>query len=370
MNGKVNDYRVEEPAKVFFIGVKADEDSDSIAEKTELLIEKSDLLSITGENKFTAIKQHFGERGNKTFLSPPIAKKVISMIKKEKGFPVLVETNTLYVGDRSDSYHHLMLAYDHGFSIEKTGAPVVIMDGMNGQNQTPVAIPGVHFKEVSLASDIPFFDSIIVLSHVKGHMMSGMGGAIKNLGMGFASRAGKLTQHSDYKPEIKIHKCNMCGLCIKYCPAGALRKNADRIIVDKEVCIGCGECFTACKNEAMSFEWIGSDRAFHEKMAEYAFGSIINHPGRVGFINYFIDVTKQCDCWGEENPVIYENIGIFLSKDPVAVDKASYDMGKKVYGEDIFKVMWPELQTTVQFEHGERIGMGTCNYELINIRPD
>ncbi len=368
-NNEIPKFEIQNPAKVYFIKIDENENVSSIAKKTELLIQRANFSSLIAKNSISAVKQHFGEKGNENYIKPEISKIVIEMIKKEEASPLLVETNTLYKGERSDSYHHLMLAYDHGFSIEKLGAPVVIMDGLNGQVQNPVSIPGKHFKEVNLVSDIPFFNSIFVLSHVKGHMMSGMGGTIKNLGMGFASRAGKLAQHDDFRPEVNSSNCIGCELCIKYCPEQAIKldDSTPPVEIDHEICIGCGECFTACRNDAISFQWADADRKFNEKMAEHAFGAIINHNNKIGYLNYLIDITRHCDCWEEDNPVIYKNIGIFASFDPVAIDQACQDMSVKALGKDVFKEMWPELDATIQLKHGEDIGMGTRNYDLIEL---
>jgi len=354
-------------AKVFFSPVDESENIETIVKKTSQLIEHINLQSLLKKNYYVAIKQHFGEKGNDNYIKPEITKNIVSSVKKADAFPIIADTNTLYKGERSDSYHHLLLASSHGFSIEKTGAPVIILDGLFGQNQCPVKIPGKHFKEVNIVPDIAFFDYMVILTHVKGHMMSGMGGAIKNLGMGFASRAGKLVQHADFKPAIDKSKCILCGVCTRYCQANAISITNKKISVNNTQCTGCGECFTACKNDAIEFEWAQADRNFNEKMAEHAFGAIINHHNRVVYLNFLIDITKHCDCWSEYNPVIHKNVGIFASHDPVAIDKACIDIAREVHGIDIFKDMWPELDAEIQINHGENIGMGTQHYDLIRL---
>ncbi len=360
-------FSYDSPASVYFCPVKTGEGLQSIREKTSQLLQKAHFSSLLQNEKICAIKQHFGEKGSQSHVKPEITKVVVDYVKQAQALPLLVETNTLYTGQRSDSYHHLMLAHKHGFSIESTGAPVVIMDGINGQNQKAVPIPGKHFSSVNLVSDLPFFDSLCILSHVKGHMLSGMGGAIKNLGMGFASRAGKLAQHSDFKPRIDGALCTRCGICAEFCPVNALSLSETAMQPNHALCIGCGECYTACRYEAISFNWDEANNTFNEKMAEHAFGAIINHEKRILFLNYFIDVTRQCDCWSEPNPVIYDNVGILASTDPIAIDQASLDMGLKVFGKDIFKEMWPQLDPTMQIDHGEKIGMGTKQYNLIEL---
>lgn len=361
------EFTIEKPAKVYFSPVKTDESLSSIADKTDLLIEKADFPSIIEEDTLVAIKQHFGEKGNDFYIKPQITQRVVDVIKRKKANPLLVETNTLYKGDRSDSYHHLMRAHKHGFSIEKIGAPIVIMDGIHGQNQRPVSIPGRHFNEVNLVSDIPFFNSMFIITHVKGHMLSAMGGTIKNLAMGFASRAGKLAQHNDFKPYVKKGDCTLCEICMKYCPEEAITMGENGIEVNHDRCIGCGECYAACQFNAISFKWEEADRRFNEKMTEHAFGAIINHNNKVAYLNFLIDITKHCDCWSDNNPIIYGNVGIFASYDPVAIDQACLDISTRTLGKNIFREMWPQLDATFQLEHGEKVGMGTRNYTLIEI---
>ncbi len=367
MENRIPGYNIDIPAKVYYIPLERDENLASLAEKTQLLLKKSNCTSIIKKKSIVAVKQHLGEWGNQTYIKPEIAKVIVDMIKSHGAFPMLVETNTLYKGSRSDTYHHLILAHEHGFSIENTGAPLMIMDGLKGQNQRPVSIPGKHYKKVFMAPDIPFFDSIFVLSHVKGHMLTGMGGALKNLGMGFASRAGKLNQHDDFHPKVNDRKCIRCGLCVKYCPENALQLINDKITINLGKCIGCGECFTACRYNAITFNWSESDRDFQEKMVEHALGAVINHNKKIIYINFFNNITKQCDCWGNDNPILYPDIGIFASLDPVAVDRACFDMAEKNYNINIFKQMWKELDSTIQLDYGEQIGIGTQEYELIEV---
>ena len=194
-------------SKVWKINLSKNADINELKEKTTKILEASNLLKIISKNKLVGVKQHFGEKGNEGYIKPEVTKVVLNKIKERLGKPLLIETNTLYHGERSNTYNHLKIAYEHGFNYENVGAPIVIMDGLNGQIQRGVEINGKHFKEVYVASDIPFFDSMIVLSHVKGHIMAGIGGAIKNMAMGLASRAGKLAQHADFKPSLnKIYE--------------------------------------------------------------------------------------------------------------------------------------------------------------------
>jgi uncharacterized protein len=355
------------PSAVYRIELSPDETVPQLAHKTVRLLEHVEAGALLRADALCAIKQHFGEQGNHTYLKPGITRAVVDYVKKHGANPILVETNTLYHGQRSDSYHHLMCAYEHGFTPDAVGAPIVIMDGVNGQNQQAVAIPGTHYSEVFIAGDVPFFDSLIVLSHVKGHMMAGMGGAIKNLAMGMASRAGKLAQHADFRPTVDYDTCTKCRMCTRYCPTKAIAMGSEAIEVDRDGCIGCGECYAACRFGAISFDWGSADATFQEKMAEHALGAALHQRTSTWFLNYIMDITRQCDCWGDSNPVMYGNAAILASRDPVAIDRASVDIATEAYGHDVFKKMWPQFDASVQMKHAEAIGLGSCTYELVDV---
>lgn len=360
-------FTFQDPATVYFISLSAQATDEECVLKIGKILAATGYSSIIEENALVAVKQHFGEHGNENFITPPNTRAVVEWIKTRKGLPLLVETNTLYKGERSDSCRHLRCAYAHGFTPEAVDAPIHILDGVHGQNQHPVQIPGKHFRTVYMVPDLPFFRSIVVLSHVKGHMLSGMGGALKNLGMGFASRAGKLAQHDDFRPLFEPAACARCGLCVSYCPQAALFMENDGLRLDESKCIGCGECFTACRYDAISFNWAESDTKFQQKMVEHALGAVIKHSGKVIYISYINKLSRHCDCWGEHNPVLYPDVGICASLDPVAIDMASYDLVREMLHKDIFKELWPAFDATEQMRYGQELGLGTCNYTLHKI---
>ncbi len=349
---------------VYFAPLSKKAEIDELQSKTQTLLREADFSRLLSKDAFTGIKQHFGEKGTEGFIKPQVTRVVVDFIKLTGAKPLLVETNTLYRGARWNSYDHLMLAYEHGFTPEQVGAPVLIMDGLRGQNQMSVPIKGEHFSEVNVVPDLPFFDALFVLTHVKGHMMSGMGGALKNLSMGFSSRAGKLAQHADFVPAISTKKCTRCGMCVRFCPEDALSIGTDAVILENEKCIGCGECYAVCRFGAISFRFGAADRKLQEKMAEYALGAVSNHQGKAAYLNYFCHLTKHCDCWDQHNPVLYPDVGIFASLDPVAIDQAAYDMAKRVFSKDVFREFWPELEPLIQLEHAEKIGLGKRDYRL------
>lgn len=356
------------PATVYYMRMPHGTPLAAWAANAKLLFQKAGFADFIGQDKLVAVKQHFGEEGNQGYIRPQITREIVAEIKKKGGKPSLIETNTLYRGSRANSYDHILTAYNHGFTLENTGAPIVICDGMNGQSQQGVSIPGKHFDAVYIASDVFFFDSMIVLSHVKGHSMTGMGGTIKNLGMGLASRSGKLAQHADFKPEVDRKLCNDCGDCVAWCPANALYMVKSKLVFDSKACIGCGECLTVCKLDAIKFSWSKPTVACLEKMAEHALGAICGFGGKVGYINFVNHISKVCDCYAKDNPAMAEDVGILASLDPVALDMASYDVTKKVLGKDIFKEMWPSVDGVHTMKYSEALGMGTTQYNLVEVK--
>ena len=209
-------------------------------------------------------------------------------------------------------------------------------------------------------------DEFLCLSHFTGHMLSGFGAAIKNLGMGCASRAGKLEQHSDVHPWISEKKCTNCGICLEYCPTEAIIQEEGNAVILEDKCIGCGECLVVCSVGAVKMKWDADSRRVQEKMAEYAFSVNQKFKGRIGFINFLTQVTKDCDCMPTEEPDIIEDIGILASEDPVAVDRASVDLVIGRSGKDLLRENY-DLDWSIQLSHGEKIGVGSQEYRLIEL---
>ena len=357
---------IAKPAEVHYARIKDGQPDKVWAQKIDELFKKLKPESLIKKDHLVALKQHFGEKGNKGHIKPELTKKVIDEIKRLGGKPMLVETNTLYKGSRTNTYDHIVTARNHGFSLEAIGAPVSILDGLTGQIQQAVAIPGKHFKVVFVASDVLFFKSLVALNHVKGHKLSGFGGALKNLAMGLASRAGKLAQHADFKPFIDSKKCIDCGDCAVWCPPGSLFMKKGKLQFNESTCIGCGQCLTVCPHDAIHNKSPRTEtNAFMEKMAEYALGCVASFEGRTLYVNVVNHVSKACDCARGENPVVAPDVGIFAGSDPVAVDMASLEVSRKVWGEDHFKKLYPEVDGEVTIKHAEKIGLGTTKYNLV-----
>jgi len=277
----------------------------------------------------------------------------------------LRHSNVLYKRSlRTNSIDHLKVAYEHGFDIENVEAPILIADGIFGRNFIEVRIDKKHFSKVKIAADIASCDSLLALSHITGHMQTGLAGAIKNLGMGAASRRGKYEQHSGIVPEIDTNFCTGCGLCQSNCPASCIVIKSKEAHILKNSCIGCGECVVVCRTKAIDTKWSETLENLQEKMVEYAYGVVKTLQGRVGYINFLIKVTKDCDCLAMDEPKIIEDLGILASEDLVSIDKASADLVNGMKGKDIFREGYPEVDWMVQLKYAARIGLGDLNYKL------
>jgi len=353
-------------SQVFFIAANRKEGAEAVSRKIEKLYLALGLdEKIQGED-FVALKIHFGEKGNTGYIKPEWLEKTVSRIRKRTRRAYFTDTNTLYVGQRSNAVDYTRLAGDHGFLLEKTGLPVHIADGLIGEDDEEVPVNLKRVKSAKIAAGILHADFLVCLSHLTGHVQTGVGAAIKNLGMGCASRAGKLEQHAEVNPRISPKTCRNCGICIDYCPAGAIiQKDGSAVILDDK-CIGCGECLVVCKVGAVKMRW-GEDFArLQEKMSEYAFAVGNRFRGKIGFLNVLFKITKDCDCMAKDQPEIVGDIGLLASADPVAIDKASADLAIKQGQGDVFRKGY-DVDWMPQLRHGADIGLGSLDYKLIEI---
>jgi len=361
-------------SKVYFSGLHG---KKSWLDKTAKLFDRADFKSIIEPGDLVAIKVHFGEPGNTAYLSPIFVRRVVDKVKEAGGKPFLTDANTLYVGRRSNAVDHLVAAIDNGFSYATVGAPLVIADGLNGKDYITVDIDGKHIKEAKIGSAVIHADAMIALSHFKGHELTGFGGALKNIGMGLGSRSAKQVMHSDVRPQVDPEKCTSCAKCVKWCPAEAITMSGVAGI-DEAECIGCGECTVTCNFGAIAINWQTDPRVTLEKIVDYAWAAIKDKPGKVGFFNFVLNVSPDCDCWGWNDAPIVPDIGILASFDPIAIDQASVDLVNKTQG-----LLGSRLSDTAhtdkfmaisgvdwrpQLEYGEEVGLGKRNYELVEVK--
>lgn len=374
-----------EKAKVYFTNMRAHAGKENLLQKLERLMVKAGIDNIDFKNKFVAIKLHFGEPGNLAYLRPNYAKVVADVVRARGGKPFLTDCNTLYVGRRKNALEHMDAAYENGYNPFTTGCQVIIADGLKGTDEAYVPVPnGEYVKEAKVGQALMDADIIIDLSHFKGHEMTGFGGAIKNIGMGGGSRAGKMEMHCDGTPKVLTEKCVGCGACSRICAHEAPIIEDRKCHIDPNKCVGCGRCIGACHFDAIKPTKWNAEDLLNKRMAEYAHA--ILH-GRPQFhINIITDVSPNCDCHGENDLPIVPNLGMVASFDAVAVDQASADIvnnapviagselaenilkdSMEAVKHDHFHNTHPNTNWHTCLEHAEKIGLGTCDYELIEI---
>ena len=373
---------------VFFSDLKV-ESKKTLLDKLDILLDRADLKGKINEKDLVAVKLHFGEKGNTAFVRPIFLRRVVDRVKQYKGKPFLTDTNTLYIGTRSEAVSHLTTAFENGFTESVVNAPVLIADGLRGNSAMKVRIDKPIFKTVSIAREIYMADVLITVTHFKGHELSGFGGALKNLGMGCSSREGKLSQHSNISPQVKGKACKGCEVCLSWCPQSAISmvpsgsgtENKPSIaLIDSTNCIGCGECILACPSSAIQIQWNESIPIFQKKMVEHAYGAVHKKKGKALYLNFLTQISPACDCYGYSDTPIVNDIGFLSSEDPVAIDQASVDLvnresgnrssklpGAWEPGENKFRAIYPEVDWNIQIAYAEEIGLGTRNYELIKI---
>ncbi len=367
------------PSQVYFANLRTRSAADNKTAKVARLFAAAGFRSLLAPGRLTAIKLHFGEMGNDSFLSPVLVAAVVDQAKAAGAKPFLTDTNTLYAGARHNAVDHLATALRHGFGMEVTGAPTLIADGLLGENQVEVAIPGRHVTRAKVAGTIARAEAMLVLSHFKGHEMAGFGGALKNLAMGCATGAGKREQHSP-RFGVDPEKCVGCGECEAVCPAGAAVLAEGRASIDRERCIGCGECFIHCPEKAVQIDWRTEIPVFMERMTEYALAAVQGKAGRVGYLNFLLNVTPDCDCLPWSDAPLVPDLGILASTDPVALDTACLDLVNRAAahagthlrqdlepGADKFSALWPHTQGRIQLEYGQALGLGSMDYTLVEL---
>ena len=373
-----------EKAKVYFTDFRT-KPNVSQGVKLQKLCRQAGLGKIDFEGKFVAIKLHFGELGNFAYIRPNYVKAVADLVKELGGKPFLTDCNTLYPGSRKNAVDHLLNADINGFNYMTTGCHNIIADGLKGTDDVVVPVPnGVYCKEAYIGRALYDADVIIVLSHFKGHEVAGFGGAVKNLGMGGGSRAGKMQQHNEGKPSVDPDACRMCRQCAKQCGSDAISYDSGKAYIDPELCKGCGRCIGVCAFDAIYTNFDSVSEALGRKMAEYTAAIAAGKP--VFWINMIMDVSPDCDCHGENDAPILPNLGMLASFDAVALDQACADLCLKAdplpnsqltdrlsdphahAHHDPFKDVHPNTSWRECLEHAEKIGLGTREYELVRMK--
>jgi uncharacterized Fe-S center protein len=349
---------------VFFMSLKDGAAADSVAEAAGIVYEACGGPEKVAPEDFVAIKIHVGEKSNDTHMPPSVCRVLGRKIKARGGQPFMVETSTLYKGERENAVKHFILAQQHGFTFEATGLPFFPADGLSGNSETEVAIPGELNKTVKIAREILMSDALVSVAHVTGHLGAGFGATLKTLGMGLASRMGKMRQHSSMHPQIKTRICTFCKKCIAWCPEDAIVEKNGKAFIMQEKCIGCGECVAVCRFEAVEYNWGTKGSDLEKHMAEHALGAIQHMREKCVYINLAVNMTKECDCMGIKQTRIIPDLGVFASADPVAVDQACMDLIKKAHGKDLAGLAFPHIDGQIQLTHGESIGLGSTRYEL------
>lgn len=347
---------------VYFYPFKGKEKKEELEKVLLYLFRATGFHEKISQGDIIAIKMHFGEEGNRGYIKPNFAKVISNEIKRVGGKPFFTDTNTLYKGRRANAIDHLMLAYEHGFTPDYLGAPVIIADGLLGNAEVKVKIDGSHFKEVPIARELAFCEGIVSLNHFTGHIVTQFGGCLKNLGMGGSSRAGKLIQHSSVKPRVKEKRCTGCELCVFWCPTGSIEIKGDKAFINLETCIGCGQCLSICKFDAIYFNWEESSEIVQEKMVEHAMGVLKGK--KAAHITFLNHITLDCDCMAKDEPPIVEDIGILASLDPVSIDKAGLDLIENSIGKSFAHYTQRPQILGNQILYAESIGLGKSNYEL------
>ncbi|MBN1505953.1 MAG: DUF362 domain-containing protein [Sedimentisphaerales bacterium] len=357
-------------SRVHFIRAAVSEGEPAISAKAQALFRAGGFKACFHANDFTAVKVHVGEDVNTTYIKAPCLRGLVAELLALKTKPFITDTSTLYIGRRHNAIDHAILAAERGFNVAELGAPFIAPDGLFGTAETAVRIDGELDQEVFIASDIVRCQSILSVAHFTGHCATCAGATLKTLGMGCASRKGKMRQHSALKPHVKMGKCTRCGECCRHCPAGAITLDEVQAHIDQTQCIGCAECVAVCRFDAVEYDWKQENKILQQSVAEHALGVLQGKQGRAAFFNFVMSVTKDCDCFDRADmPTMVDDLGILASTDPVAVDKAAIDLVEASGGKKLGRLIGSgKLDWRWQIEHAVKIGLGSAEYELVDVR--
>ena len=302
-------------------------------------------------NKKIPFKLHMGEKGNKYFPRVETVQKVVRILKEKNIEPFLFDTTVAYHAKRHTKQGYYKLAKLHGFSKENIGCDVVIDD-----KGVPVKIKG---RDYEVAEHLHKSSHIFAFSHVKGHIATGFGGAIKNFGMGGVTKETKSSMHHGSRPVFQKDKCTYCGICAEVCPFNAITVKENMWKYNLNRCFGCGVCVENCKNQALEHK----DAEIQYFLACAAKACLQDK--NVFYFNDVNRIARGCDCDPGAGPIICPDIGYLVSDDIVAIDKASLDLIDEIKP-GVFK-KFNHVNPEKQILYCEELGLGSLKYELIEI---
>jgi uncharacterized Fe-S center protein len=350
--------------KVYFIQAADGEDDKVLCGRLKEVVSRENLLGFISDLDVTAVKTHFGESRKLGYVRPTYLEMFGKEIKDRGGKPFLTETSTLYKGNRSDAILHIEHAHAQGFGFESIGMPIIMADGLFGDEECEVKIDGKIYSNVKVAALLAKSNALLMVSHFTGHLAAGFGATLKNLGMGCASRKGKMAQHSTAKPSIDEEKCTGCGVCVQWCPQDAISLEDEIARIDQELCIGCGECLAMCRFDSVKYNWGATYEDLQKKVVEHAMGVCSLFQDKCMFVNFLTRISKDCDCMGHTFEKISPDIGILISRDPVALDAASLKLVEEKAGKALSSLAY-DIPYRFQLDYASEIGFGNQEYELV-----
>ena len=371
-------------SQVFFTNLRTTPTSN-LLDKMERLVRRAGIAGIDFENRFAAIKIHFGEPGNMAYLRPQYAARMAGLLRSLGAKPFLTDANTLYSGRRANAVDHLQSAMENGYNPISAQCQVIIADGLKGIDYREIEIDGEYCKAPKIGAAVADADIVISMTHFKGHEQTGFGGTLKNLGMGCASVGGKLELHCAAQPVVKTENCRGCNICVKHCAHDAIHLNQERKAeIDYSKCVGCGQCIALCQYDSASMGANDTSERLNYKIAEYTKAVLKDKPNF--HVSFIMNVSPECDCWNHNDAAVVPDLGIAASFDPVALDKACADLvihapalqtvnrltesrpHEHLEDTDKFRLMHPDTDWLAGLTHAEKIGIGNMQYELIEVR--
>ena len=330
---------------------KSEGSAERHLDNLRVLFEKLEIPFKKGNS--VGVKIHWGELGNHSYLSPMYTAAIVSWLRTRDISPLVFDTTVLYSGGRRTGEDALKTAHDHGFTEKFLGCPVIIADGMDGRSVIDIEARYKHFEHVQVADIVRKCDGFIIFSHFKGHLGAGFGGSIKNISMGFASRAQKQRMHADAHPVLQKKLCTRCGTCADICPAGVITITPpDFPEFNLDACLGCAQCIALCPEVALKIFWNADNRVFLERLIETAAAVWKHIHDKTICINALIKVTTDCDCLPGDHSIIAPDFGFIGGTHPVAVDKESV----RQVGEAIITQAHPSIPWDHQFSYAHEIG--------------